>query len=510
VWVAAHLAVLRALGRIGSLADAQRMYFSDPTTLYTAGRTLGVACGTATVALVYKLGARVGNRRAGIAAALFLAVAPLHVRDSHYIKHDVPATLAVVAAYLVMTRLWATGAAVERIPATRDVLLSGAACGVAFAVHYYCVFLVLPLGWSVLRAFRDRAVSRLALALAASSVVFFALSPFIAVEPLVALRDIAANRQIVVDRAVAGGVFGPAWRYAEMLWRDSAGMPVIVASVAGALWMLATVPARAAFLLAFPVPFLVFISNTAPASRYLNPLLPFVALFAGWFTARVFARRALLFWTATVVLAVPGLTASIRVDRFFRQNDTRTVAQRFIEAAIPAHSTVLVQPYSVQLTPSKEGLIEALTANAGGPQAASTKFQLQLAQDPYPEPSYRLIYLGNGGLDAEKVYISPQALTGPAGLEPLRRLGVTFLVLKRYNRPDPETLPFLEALAREGRRIAAFSPYRPGVAEAEQSRVDPFLHNTDTRIVDALERPGPPLEIWQLESPRQTRETPPR
>ena len=165
---------------------------------------------------------------------------------------------------------------------------------------------------------------------------------------------------------------------------------------------------------------------------------------------------------------------------------------------------------TAQLTPSRAGLVEALTANVGGPQAASTKFQLQLAQDPYPEPSYRLIYLGNGGLDAEKLYISPQALTGPAGLEPLRRLGVTFLVLKRYNRSDPETLPFLEALAREGRRIAAFSPYRPGVAEAEQSRVDPFLHNTDTRIVDALERPGPPLEIWQLESPPQTRETAPR
>ena len=72
-------------------------------------------------------------------------------------------------------------------------------------------------------------------------------------------------------------------------------------------------------------------------------------------------------------------------------------------------------------------------------------------------------------------------------------------VIKRYNKPDPETLPFLAALAREGRLIAAFSPYRPGVSEAEQARIDPFLHNTDARIDDALERPGPPLEIWQIE-----------
>ena len=50
--------------------------------------------------------------------------------------------------------------------------------------------------------------------------------------------------------------------------------------------------------------------------------------------------------------------------------------------------------------------------------------------------------------------------------------------------------------------MAVFSPYRPGVSEAEQARIDPFLHNTDARIDDALERPGPPLEIWQLNGRR--------
>jgi hypothetical protein len=64
-------------------------------------------------------------------------------------------------------------------------------------------------------------------------------------------------------------------------------------------------------------------------------------------------------------------------------------------------------------------------------------------------------------------------------------------------------LPILSALEREGRRLAAFSPYRPGVAAAEQARIDPFLHNTDTRIDGALERPGPPLEIWQIDGVRQ-------
>jgi hypothetical protein len=123
--------------------------------------------------------------------------------------------------------------------------------------------------------------------------------------------------------------------------------------------------------------------------------------------------------------------------------------------------------------------------------------------DPYPAPAYRLIYLGRGGLDADKIYVDPSGLAGQevgqAGLEPLKRLGVAYVLIKRYNKPDPETLPFLTVLAREGRRLAAFSPYRPGLDEAEQMRIEPFLHNTDARIDDALERPGPPLELWQID-----------
>ena len=193
--------------------------------------------------------------------------------------------------------------------------------------------------------------------------------------------------------------------------------------------------------------------------------------------------------------------ASISSDLFFRQDDTRTLAERYIESHVPQGATILTQPYSAVLTPSREGLVEALSRNLGSAEAASTKFQLQLTLNPYPSPAYRLVYLGRGGLDADKIYVDPSALGGAAGLEPLRRLGVQYVLIKRYNRPDPETLPFLTALSREGRRIVAFSPYRPGISEAEQARIDPFLHNTDARIDDALERPGPPLEIWQLNAP---------
>ncbi len=488
---------------MASVEALKRLLFTDPTAIYTAGRTLGVVAGSVTVAAIFSLGARLTDTRTALAAAVFLAVAPLHVRDSHYVKHDVPATLAVVVAYLAMSRLWPAPRA--SAPRWRETVLAGAACGVAFSTHYYCIFLALPLALAIALGWRAQGlaavVRQLAIGAAASAVTFFALSPFLLVEPMTAWRDITANRQIVVDRAVATGAFAPAARYAEMLWTDAAGVPIAVLAIIGCLAALRSMPARALFLLAFPLPFLLFISNTAPASRYLNPVLPFMVLFAAMGVSTLASRvsaRAPVFWTIAALAAAPALWSSLAADFFIRRDDTRTLAQRFIEANVPAGASVLIQPYSAVLTPSREGLVEALTANLGRVEAASIKFQLQLSIDPYPSPSYRLIYLGRGGLDAEKIYVDPAALSGADGLAALRRLGVTYVVVKRYNKPDPETQPLLAVLAREGRRLAVFSPYRPGLTEAERARIDPFLHNTDTRIDAALDRPGPPLEIWQV------------
>jgi hypothetical protein len=502
-WVGVYLAILLVTGKVESVAALQRLYFTAPTGIYTAGRALGVACGVATVALLHRLTLRLADGRAALAAAVFLAVAPLHVRDSHYVKHDVPATLAVVAAYLAIARVWP--AARPEGPASRDVVLAGAACGVAFSTHYYCVFLAAPLALAVVMSHRPGGarliVRRLALAAAVSAALFVALSPFILLEPLTALRDVAGNREIVVDRAVASGAFAPAVRYMQMLWSDSAGQPVVVLAIAGALWMLAASPARAALLLAFPVPFLLFIVNTAPASRYLNPLLPFVALFAGWAVSKLADRirgGAVVFWILVIAVAAPSFYTSVRAVRFFRQDDTRTLAQRYIEEHMRPGSTIAIQPHSVVLTPTRESLVEAVTLKLGGVEQASARLKLQVSLEPYPAPAYRLIYLGTGGLDADKIYVEYENLGGAAGLSRLRSQNVAFVVVKRYNNPDPATLPFFDALAQNGRRIAVFSPYRPGMTAAEQARVDPFLHNTDIRIAGALERPGPMLEIWEL------------
>lgn len=520
-WIGGYFVAGRLTGVVGSAAEFERQFFVDPSGVYLAGRLLGVACGALTIAAVYAIGRRLFNRGAGLSAAAFIAVAPFAVRDAHYVKHDVPVTLLIVLACTAMARLMpgraealrhrdaGEAAAPGSPPPEGRRLLAGALVGLACSTHYYAIFLGLPLAWALwLHAAGrlDRFVRALFVAGAAAAVAFFIGSPFLLVEPGTAIRDVIANRQIVIDRAVAGsgGLFASAAAYARMLAWEAVGWPVLVLAVAGALWLVVVSRRTAMLLLSFPLVFLAFISNTVAAGRYLNPVLPFLALLAGAAldrAARALGPRAapVALTMLTVVAAAPGARMSRETGSFFRQTDTRTLAQRFIETTIAPDRTIALQPYSTPLRPSRESLREGLAAHGfRDPDQVPQKFARQLALDPYPAPAYRLIYIGDGGLDQEKIYVGYGELGGPRGLAALRDRGVQYVVLKRYNRPDPVALPFLDALALEGTRVAVFSPYRPDAPERPRPAAEPYLHNTDTPLSDELERPGPLIEVWKL------------
>lgn len=501
-WIGGYFVVAWLSGAVASLSAFQTGFFTDPSHIYLAGRCLSVACGVLSVALVYRLGRRLAGRAAGLAAALFMAVSPFAVRDAHYVKHDVPAALAVVAAYLALFALDACTGSHRR----RWLVTAGAACGVAFSVHYYTVFLALPLAMAAIAGERRpwAALRDLLIAGGAATVAFFALSPFLLVDFRTALSDMAANRSIVVDRAVGRGhgLFVSARTYADMFWRDAVGWPVFLLSLAGIPVLVARSRRRAVLLFLFPVAFMVFIANTIPATRYLNAVIPFVAVSAGAAIA-AFARMAggrlrVVALVVCVLAAVPGATSSLASGMFFRQTDTRTLALRFVERWIPPGSGVAVQPYSVPVPQSRESLIESLRANVGDEKRASAKFQLRLALNPYQGPGYRTIYIGDGGLDADKIYVGYAQLGGTSGLSALRAHGVTCVIVKRYSVASPETAPFLAALGAEGRLLATFSPYRPGTVRTADNAPEPYVHNTDARITAELERPGPVIEIWQL------------
>ena len=502
-WMGAYFVAAWIVGAIPSVTAFQQSFFLDPTAVYLAGRALTVLFGVAAITGVWRIGSRIWSGSAGLAAACFLAVAPFAVRDAHYVKHDVPTTAALVAAFLAIA--WLSESSPDN--RSRHAWVAGALAGIATSMHYYAVFIAVPLAIAVWLAWPEESVAprlrRIATTGAIAALAFFLGSPFLLAEPLTAIRDVRANRQIVIDRAVesASGWFPSATEYGRMLAIDATGWPIALLAVIGVI-ALARARSRLAWLfLSFPIAFLLFISNTVAATRYVNPVLPFIAIAAGIGVSAVGAAiadartRAAAVTAVTIAAAWPALAVSLHTGTFFNQPDTRTLALEFLEARVPEGATVLLQPYSVPLTQSRSGLTEALTAHLGDPSRASRKFQIQLALPEWPRPAYRVLYLGRGGLDTDKIYVDYAEIGGSAGLSALRRLGVQYVILKRYNDESAVMAPLVEALGREGRRLHEVTPYR---ASARGVGVEPFLHNTDARFDAALARPGPVIEIWQL------------
>ena len=496
VWEGLFFLASRVAGVYHSVAEFQRAFFLDPTRVMIAARVLGTIFGTFTVLATYRVAARLYDRVTGLWAAAFLAVAPLAVRDAHYIKLDVPMTLFVVLCLGAVAKIVMDPAAAERVSAW---LIAGAFAGLAISTQYYAVFVVVPIA---LAAFDDgrryksvaRGARKLALSGTATIAGFIAGSPFFMVELPAVARDFAELRKVDLDRATTAGAFSSLDNYLGYLWHDAVGWPVVLLAIVG--FLLAMVDRRRAIVLAgFGVPFLAFLANTFPASRYLNPLVPVVciaaAAVAGWL-----ARRLGPASLVACALVIPAALGAVHVDRFLSMDDTRSQMRAFIERTVPDGASILIQPHSVPLRQSRDGLVEALRAHLGSEANASIKFQSQLTLDPYPSPAYRTIYLGEGGMDVDKIYIPASAFES-ATLAPLRDLDVTYVVLTRYNDGNAAFAPLEAALNREGKLLATFAPYRTDAPAARQEAA-PFFHNTADRMYAALERPGPTIAIWQL------------
>jgi hypothetical protein len=503
-WEGLFFVASRILGVYQSVAAFEREFFSDPTRVVFAGRLLTTMFGVATIVATYRFGRALYGRATGVGAALLLAASPFAVRDAHYIKHDVPVTFFVVLCQAAVAMLVTRP---ERATSRRHWLIAGAMAGLALSTQYYAFPIVLPIAVTAVLTGRTagEGVRRLAWSAAGTLVAFAATSPFFVVDWHEVVRDMVAVRQIDVDRAVTGtGAFSSLGAYLRMLANDAAGWATSVFAVVGAVLAIRDDRRRAVVLLCFPLAFLAFLANTVPMSRYVNPMLPSLAVAAAFAVSRIFGtstRQAIPAAAATMLVAAPGLLGSVRADRFYDQTDTRSLARTFIERTARPGATVVVQPHGVPLRPSHDGLLEALRLHLGSEQAASVKFQKQLEAASEMSPTFRVLYLGkvtDGGFDPEKIYISPDEFSASTGLAPLRGRQVAYVAVTRYNDGSLPFAALYEALEREAHLVATFSPYRAGAARGQRTAVSPFFHNTADRIDPVLDRPGPEIEIWQI------------
>jgi hypothetical protein len=307
-------------------------------------RSLSVMMGVLTVWWVYKICRRLFDETIAIVAALFLALAFLHVRDSHFGVTDVAMTGLVVLAVLAILRWRETGNALH-------TAIAGLIAGLAGSTKYNGLGAGLPFAVALAQRAVDDVRARSAvvagrhLALgslvfgAAAAIGFFGASPFILIDwP----RFVDSVSGVASHVAEGHGVsMGRGWLYyASVVLPAAIGWPMFAAGIAGMLTLFVRRSRDAAVLFAFPIAYyLVAGRGYTEFARYIIPVLPFLCIAAAWLIVtgvRVLARdarpatRGALITAASFAIVAPTAAKTLAFDRLLATTDNRIVVARAV------------------------------------------------------------------------------------------------------------------------------------------------------------------------------------
>ena len=243
-----------------------------PELFLWAGRTVNAVLAGGTVVLTGLVGRVVASPAAGLIAAGAVAVSPLALETSSVLRNDVGMT------FFVMVSAYAAQAVCSN-PSRSSASAAGALAGVAAGVKITAVFALLPVSLAAALAVTGRqrwkniawCVAGFVAAVAVTNhFIWSDFSNFV--------------RQISVDHGhVRRGHFAftdtPRWSYVSLLGEYAVGWPTMVLAAGFAVYRLAAYDRRVWVLLAFPVPYLWFMTlKSAMFPRWVYVLVPFVAV----------------------------------------------------------------------------------------------------------------------------------------------------------------------------------------------------------------------------------------
>jgi 4-amino-4-deoxy-L-arabinose transferase-like glycosyltransferase len=278
-----------------SLPDVTHIFTLD-SGVYMWARTLAAFVGAITIPVLYRVGKEMFNdrRRVGLAAALMLAVSPLHVQYSHFALMDAPLGLVGIFVLWASYRLSRTPA--SNRPLLRDPLfwqasLAGLLVGIATGTKYNGLYLgVVPLIALFMAWRRNRfTFSRGRLVGALVGMGLFASLGFVLCEPYMLLdwpafyNGFTFQVQAYLPAENLDQVFASIQRHISDL--AASDMHFFMPAALGAFVVLANAPVRNRFWLLVPFPVLYLLAMSRFSLTYVRNLivvLPFLALLSGY------------------------------------------------------------------------------------------------------------------------------------------------------------------------------------------------------------------------------------
>ena len=325
-------------------------------SLILSGRLVSALAGIFSIVLTYLIGKKLFSTRAGLLAASLLAVFPLHVTCSRYLKED-----SLLTFFVLLSTLFAVYAL--RSKKSFWLVLAGIAAGCSASVKYSGLMsVIIPvLGALAIEGRwipRDRKVwFALVLALVAVPLAFLVCSPYVLLNSTKFVEDFLFEQQHMQNgHLFAITPWSQYWMYhvERSLYKGVTAPPFFLGLIAfGFFLRKRNMPALLviAVLLAFYFPAEYVKAKPAPQpERYILPCLPYFALLIGAFSDQMFAKKKSFLLVSGLSLFVPLFTTRILHQELVP--DTRLQMARWIEREIPHGSRIYIdhKQYSPELS----------------------------------------------------------------------------------------------------------------------------------------------------------------
>lgn len=333
---------------VGAGTEIKQAFAQDPTDLYEIGRATAGVFGVATAGVLYFIGKRLYGVGTGLIAAALMSYSFLPVHYSHLALNDIPTLLPLVIALLGTILIYERGD-------WTGYLVAGVGLGLATATKYTAAAIVVPVVLAYLlrvRADRSRMKPefiKLVGAAAISLAAFVVANPFSLLAPKEFAYYVHRQQRFSGEIAKLGIDDTTGWQYyAWTLTWGFGWIPSLLAAI-GAVFAWRKDWRRAILLLSFVVIFWFFMGNQMRFyGRWLLPIYPFLAVFAGYGVMRLAGFVPARWRTAaavaiTAAALVQPLVSVIHNNQLLTRTDTREQARNWLLANLPAGESIAVE-----------------------------------------------------------------------------------------------------------------------------------------------------------------------
>ena len=494
--------------RSSSHASIAREFALHPDRFFLLARVVVALLGTASVWLLYLVGARLFNRATGLLASVVMAVAFLPVFYGHLALNDVPTLVGLTLSLLGTAGILRRGRMI-------DYLLAGVGLGLAAATKYTAGVMLLPLLGAAVAQYRDGAREHgRDVAIGTGLALLAALAAYLVANPY-SLLDFHAFRAELelqshyTEQSQSSWIGGPRQgSFVYYLWSFTWGLGWIpaLAALGGAVTIWRRDRRVGWVLVPVAVLYLLFLSLQGRYfGRWLLPIFPVACLLAAsfalelvsWATRRVPRLDTAFVVLAVIALVVQGAVYSIHSGLVLSRPDTRNLTRTWAVEHIPAGAKIVLEPAVPNAWLDETGggtahprwikfpvLRVVLNAATGKPETANRTVELEDYERTLSAPlisyyeRHGYCWVISGYTQSGRAFADPQLV--------------------------PDAVAYYRELARQGEVVYHVSPYNSAGKEDVAFNFD----WTFDYYPLAFHRPGPEMTVYRLHGGRCASVTP--